>query len=387
MSLILLRDVELYAPESRGRGDLLVAGGRIAQVGGSLSAPSGWPCEVVECGGARVIPGLVDVHAHLSGGGGEGGAHTRVPAVPFSAFTLAGVTTAVGLLGTDATTRGLPELLAAARALETLGLTTFTYTGAYEVPVPTVTGSVRGDLVHIDRMIAVGELAISDHRSSQPTFDEVARICADAHVAGLMTGKAGLVHFHLGDGPRGLSLIRQLIEQTELPTRTFHPTHLNRNPDLWAEAMAMGASHQLRGDVTAFPAGDPAPSASACVAAWIEAGNPPEHLTCSSDGGGCLPEFDSDGQLTHMGVGQPSTLLQTVRELLDLGMDLSTALGPVTRHPADLFRLPTKGRLAPDADADLVVLDSSLTPSLVMASGRVLVRNGRPEVLGPFEAP
>jgi hypothetical protein len=62
---------------------------------------------------------------------------------------------------------------------------------------------VRGDIVHVDRVIGVGEVALSDHRSSQPTFDELAKLGAEAHVGGLMTGKAGVVHLHLGDGRAG----------------------------------------------------------------------------------------------------------------------------------------------------------------------------------------
>ena len=52
-------------------------------------------------------------------------------------------------------------------------------------------------------MIGIGELALSDHRSSQPTRDELLRIASDAHVAGMISGKAGIVHLHLGDGERG----------------------------------------------------------------------------------------------------------------------------------------------------------------------------------------
>ena len=367
--LTLLKNAELFCPAPAGRGDVLLAGGVIASVGPSLSAPDGFPVEVVECDGLRLIPGLVDCHAHLSGGGGEGGAHTRVPPMVADAFFQAGVTTAVGLLGTDATTRALPELLAAARGLAHHGLTTWCYTGSYEVPVKTLTGSVRGDIVHVDRIVAAGEVAISDHRSSQPTFDELARIAADCHVSGLMTGKAGLLHLHLGDGERGLSLVRRILEETELPARTLHPTHLNRNPTLWQEAMNLAASHGLYGDVTAFPQGDPCPSAASCIAAWFERGLPEDRLTCSSDGGGCLPVFE-DGELVDMDVGQPDTLLQTVRALVEAGIPLGQALRPVTDNPARLFRFHGKGRLAQGADADVVVLDENCRPTQVFVGGR-----------------
>lgn len=383
--LSLLRGAEIWAPTPLGRADLLVGGGRILAVGPDLARPpKGWPCEELDLDGHLLIPGLVDLHTHLAGGGGEGGAHTRVPPLALSALSLAGVTTAVGLLGTDGTTRSLPELLAAARGLAWYGLTTWCYTGSYELPPPTITGSVRGDIVHVDRMVAVGELAISDHRSSQPTFDEFVRVAADAHVAGMMTGKAGLLHLHLGDGARGLSLVRRALDETELPPRVFHPTHLNRKWSLWEEALALSERGPIL-DVTAFPTDGAGPSAEEAIATYLRAGLDPRRITLSSDGGGCLPDFDEEGVLLHMDVGASAALLETVRELVDLGISLDAALAPCTTNAADLFRWPGKGRLVAGADADLVVLDPKLQLRGTMASGRWLVRNGEAVQKGLFE--
>ena len=384
--LILLKNADVYAPAALGINDILLSGDRIAAIAPDLAPPpSGWPVEVVDVEGAVVMPGIVDVHAHLSGGGGEGGAHTRVPPVGLTTFTKAGVSTAIGLLGTDATTRSLPELLVAARGLAHYGLTTFCYTGSYEVPPPTVTGSVRGDIVNIDRVVAVGELAISDHRSSQPTFEELARIAADAHVAGMMTGKAGLVHLHLGDGPRGLELVRRILTETELPSRVLHPTHLNRNFDLWNEALELAGKLELFADVTAFPPDDSGPSAADSVAQWLDAGRDPSRITASSAGGGCLPEFDSDGVLTGMEVGSPDGLLEMVRSLLDRKISLTEAIAPITSNPAALYRLHDKGHLSVGADADVLVLDSRYRTRHLLCGGRWMVRDGAPQIHGAFE--
>lgn len=381
MSLVLLRGGEVLAPAPLGRQDVLL-GARVLAVDADLSVgPVGWPVEEVDVRGLRVLPGLIDLHAHLTGGGGEGGAHTRVPAVPLTAFTTAGVTTALGLLGTDTTTRTIAENLACARALSHLGLTALCYTGGYTVPPVTLTGSVRGDIVHVDRIVAVGEVAISDHRSSQPTFDELVRIAADAHVAGMMTGKAGLLHLHLGDGERGLALLRRALTETELPKRTFHPTHCNRNRRLWAEAMAFGRDGGFV-DVTAFP--DDLTAADD-VAAWLAAGLPVSRLTLSSDAGGCMPDFDDDGVLLGMGVGTAHTLLATLRAITEAGVPLHAALPVCTSSAADLFRLTGKGRVQPGADADVVVVDDALRVVHVLAGGRFLVRDGAPCAWGPFE--
>lgn len=369
--LVLIRNARLFDPTPRGVVDILVCGREVVAIGPRLDVAM---AEVFDVEGAIVTPGIVDAHVHLAGGGGEGGAHTRVPPLQLGQLTGNGVTAAVGLLGTDCTTRSLGELLACARGIETHGVRTWCYTGGYEVPPPTITGSVRGDLVHIDRMIAVGELAISDHRSSQPTFDELVRIAADAHVAGMMTGKAGLLHLHLGDGPRGLDLLRRAVAETELPARTFHPTHCNRNPRLWEEAKAWPGFV----DISAFPADGESMSAGAAIIDWVGAGLDPARLTMSSDGGGCLPTFDADGRLEHMDVGSAAGLLEAVRDAVAAGVPLEVALATCTRNVSGLFRLPPS--------ADFLVLDERLHLRSTMAAGRWLWRDGAAVVRGPFEA-
>ena len=366
---------------------MLVAGGQVVAVAPSLPSVSDLPVEELDLDGAVLSPGFVDAHVHVTGGGGEGGAETRVPPVAPSRFFSAGVTTVIGLLGTDGSTRSIAELLATCRGLDAIGLTAFAYTGSYEVPPVTLTGSVRGDLVHVDRIVAIGEVAISDHRSSQPTFDELVRLAADAHVAGLMTRKAGLLHLHLGDGPRGLSMLRRALDETELPARVFHPTHTNRNPALWEETKSWGERGGYA-DLTAFPGDDldGARAAWVCAAEWLAEGLDPRRLTMSSDGGGCLPMFDADGNLIRMGIGDSGTLATDVAAMVAAGVPLERAFALVTANVADLFRLRAKGRVGVGLDADLVAWTSDLRPDLVIARGRVVVRAGVPIVRGPFEA-
>ncbi len=175
--LQLLLNAEVFAPEAMGLQNLLVAGGDVVWMGKDTpDMPGSLGTQVVDLQGARTVPGFIDGHAHVTGGGGEAGPETRVPRVHLSRFTSAGVTTVVGLLGTDDVTRTTADLVAATRGLVAEGLSAFCYTGGYHLPPTTLTGSVRGDIVNIDRIIGVGELAISDHRSSQPTLDEVLRV-------------------------------------------------------------------------------------------------------------------------------------------------------------------------------------------------------------------
>ncbi|HEY3354257.1 MAG TPA: beta-aspartyl-peptidase [Polyangia bacterium] len=368
--MILLTDGEVYAPEPLGRADLLVAGGRVVALAPHLDPPPrSWEVEVHDLRGARVVPGLVDGHVHVTGGGGEAGPATRVAPLAAAALAGAGVTTVVGVLGTDGTTRTMRDLLAQTYALREQGLSAFCMTGGYEVPPPTLTGNVRDDIVFLEPVVAIGEVAVSDHRSSQPTVAELARLAAHAHVAGLISGKAGLLHLHMGDGARGLAPVRTILDETELPARTFHPTHVNRNPRLFAEAQELMA----RGVTVDVTADDDAAGALLALAA---AGLPWERVTVSSDAGGSIPTFDADGRMVSMEVGSAATLLATLAALVRRGLPLERALRPFTANPARLFRFARKGRIAAGADADLLVLEPAGGVRAVMARGRFLVRDG-----------
>ena len=385
----LLRNAELYDPGPQGRRNLLIAGERIVWVGADVpSLDRGLGVQETDLGGRRVIPGLIDGHVHLTGGGGEAGPNTRVPPVALSRLTGAGVTTAIGVLGTDDVVRTPAELVTVARGLIEEGLSAWCYTGGYHVPPVTATGSVRSDLVLIDLILGVGEVAVSDHRSSQPTPDELLRIAADAHVGGLMTGKAGIVHLHMGDGPRGLGPVRDAIDGSEIPASVFNPTHVNRRKELFDEAMAL-TDRGCTIDITAFPVeeGEDAWPAADALLRYLDAGLHPELVTVSSDGGGCLPVFDADGRVASMDVGLPSAMMDTLHRLLARRQPLERVLPAFTTNPARVLRLSRKGHLTPGADADLVVLDNQGAVADVMARGRWHVRDGQPIVRGTFENP
>ena len=388
MTTTLIRNAEVYAPESLGRRDLLLGGGKVLWIGTDApDLPAAFGALVLDLGGRRLLPGLIDGHVHVTGGGGEAGFASRVPAPTLSRYTRSGVTTVVGLLGTDDVARGTRELLAHVNALREEGLSAWGYAGGYHLPPATLTGSVRADLVFIDCLIGVGELAISDHRSSQPTLDELLRIASEAHVAGLMTGKAGIVHLHLGDGSRGLDLVRRALDQSELPPRVFNPTHVNRRKALFEEAIAL-ARRGCSIDITAFPVdeGEDAWSAADALVRYLDSGAPRDRVTVSSDAGGCLPCFDAQGRVCSMDVGHSGALVDTLRELLARGIALQDALPAFTSNVAGLLRLPGKGRIAVGADADLVALDADGTVTDVFAGGRPHLRDGAVLRRGTFES-
>jgi beta-aspartyl-dipeptidase (metallo-type) len=389
VTLTLIRNANLYAPQPLGIRHLLLGGGSILWMGDDaleLPASLRTVSRIVDAAGRATIPGLIDGHVHVTGGGGEAGFRTRVPAVPLSRFTSGGITTVVGLLGTDDVARGPGELLATLYALREEGLNAYGYAGGYHVPPATLTGSVRGDLVFVEALIGIGEVAISDHRSSQPTLDELLRIASECHVAGVMTGKAGVLHLHLGDGARGLELVREALRTSELPPRVFNPTHVNRRRALFDEALEL-ARQGSTVDITAFPVeeGEDAYSADEALERYLAAGAPADRVTISSDAGGCLPCFDADGRVTHMDVGSSGALLETLRAALARGLSLEAVLPALTANPAKLLRLARKGLIAAGNDADLVVLDEQHRADTVVVRGEIHVKDRTCIRRGTFE--
>jgi beta-aspartyl-dipeptidase (metallo-type) len=385
----LLKNVNVYAPSSLGVKDVLVADGKVVQISpcvGELTIPSDWPVEVIDFYGAILIPGFIDAHAHITGGGGEAGFSTQVPPVGLTEFTGAGVTTVVGLLGTDDTTRSIENLISRVYGLREEGMSAYCWTGGYHYPLTTLTGTAKRDITFLEPVIGIGEFAISDHRSSQPTFNEVIKLASEAHVGGLITGKAGVIHFHLGDGDRKLALIDRALNETEIPARVFNPTHVNRNIPLFEDSCKL-LKKGCYIDITAFPKGTAAPGIEAhdAIAIAVRKKLALDRITVSSDGGGCLPCFDKQGELVQMDFGRASTLLETIQETLALGIPLETVLPMFTQNVANLLRLKTKGQIKPSFDADLVVLNKQYKITDVMVKGVWHKRHNQTVVRGTFE--
>lgn len=388
--ITLIRGGQVFAPEPLGPKDILLAGGVIEAVAdpGRLKI-DGLEPEVVDAAGKSVVPGLIDPHVHILGGGGEGGPATRSPEIRIEDVIASGVTTVIGCLGTDGITRHMTSLLAKARALEVEGVSTFIFSGSYDIPVRTLTGSVRSDLVLVDKVIGAGEIAVSDHRSSQPTFDEIARLAAECRVGGMLGGKAGVLHLHLGDGKRGLELLFRLIRETEIPVTQVIPTHVSRNRGLFDQALewvAAGGSV----DITIGPdpvASDPDVSFEEAVAAFERRGLPLTRMTASSDGNGSMPVFDAEGRLQRLTIATEKDLLRKFVEVVQSGLlPLETAVRVFATNAADFYKLGRKGRIEPGRDADLLVLDGSLGLLDVFARGRRMIASGRLLARGTFSA-
>jgi beta-aspartyl-dipeptidase (metallo-type) len=387
--MLILKNPDIYAPAPAGRADILVAGGRVVRVEPGIRIAETYS-ETFDASGLLAVPGFIDAHVHMTGGGGEGGYASRTPELVLSDAVRGGVTTIVGCLGTDGVTRSLAGLLAKARGLDEEGISTFMYTGYYAVPVRTLTGSIEQDLLLIDKVIGVGEVALSDHRSTQPTFDEFARIAAEARRGGILSGKAGVVNVHMGDGRRGLSLIKRILDETEIPATQFLPTHINRNPTLFDEGIAYAKAGGLvdftTSSVPAF-SDDGEVKCSRGLRLMLEAGVEASQITFTSDGQGSLPSFDAHGRLQRLEVGRVTSLYHDVRDaVLEEHVPLGTALQVVTANPARILKLRGKGQIATGADADIVLLDpKSLDVHGVIAKGRWLMKDRDILAKGTFE--
>lgn len=393
--LYLIKGADVYAPEPLGIKDILIGGEQILAIAdpGRLPEPEAYGGTVIDGEGKLLIPGLIDSHVHILGGGGEGSYRTRTPEIMLTDITMGGVTTVVGCIGTDGTTRNMASLLAKARGLEEEGITARIYTGSYQVPVRTLTGSIMDDLILIDKVIGTGEIAISDHRSSQPTKEEFARIVADTRVGGILSGKAGLVNIHMGDGGRMLSYLRYILEETEIPAANMLPTHINRSLRLMRDGMDYAA--KLGGYIDLTTSSDPdyleedEVKASTGLAMALNAGVPEDHITFSSDGQGSMPLFDKNRRLVGLGVGKVTSLYREFKDAYMVDhVPLTKALLPVTKNPAALLKLSKKGSVAVDMDADLVLADkNTLAIDCVIARGKLMVQGGKPVVCGTFEQP
>lgn len=391
MLFTLLKNGDVYAPERLGHNDILIIGDKIARIAPQIDICTGvFPVEIIDLAGKKVAPGFIDPHVHMIGGGGEAGFYSRVPEITLSGIVSAGITTLVGVLGTDGTTRHLESLLAKARGLETEGVTTYIYTGSYELPPQTITGSVRRDIIIIDKIIGVGEVAVSDHRSSEPTVQELKRLATEARLGGMLSGKPGIAHFHMGSGKDGLGKIVEAVETSEIPVRHFYPTHINRKRELLDE----GIEFAKRGgfiDMTAGVspqngfAGTIKPSQA--VIECLDRGVPLSRITMSSDGNGSMAVYNEAGKVERLLVTTLDSIhLEFKALVMQDGLDLTQALHTVSTNSAVLLGLyPQKGCIQVDSHADLVVFDDRLDISMVFAKGVKMVENGVVVRRGTFE--
>ncbi|HEX2121431.1 MAG TPA: amidohydrolase family protein [Thermoanaerobaculia bacterium] len=351
--MLIIENADVYNPRPLGRNGIVVAGGRIEAIGDldTRSLARQLPCEVVDASDCIAIPGLIDPHVHLIGGSGEEGFASQTPEIARAELLLNGITTVVGTLGTDTTTRTLAALLAKVKGLRERHVSAYMWTGGYDARP--LGGSIRDDIILIEEVIGAGEIAISDRRGVHFSTRELARLAAHCHVAGTLAGKAGILHLHVGEGRDRLAAIAELLDRFEVAPSSIYPTHVNRNDELVAEAAAL----TRRGVPVDFDVYE------RNLARWI----------LRFDGDRALLTISSDAA-----INSPATLLQQVRGLVvERLLPMEEALALVTRNTANVLKLHDQGELAAGKRANIVLLDAgTLAVRHVIAAGTVVVENG-----------
>lgn len=379
MQPMLLKNCDLWSPEHLGRRDVFVAGGKIVAVEPELAID--FPgLETIDLKGAKLVPGLIDQHIHVTGGGGEGGWQSRCPELVFSELVRAGVTTFLGVSGTDSMSRSIENLLAKVRGLAAEGASGWMWTSNYAFPPTTITRDVKTDLFAIPEVLGV-KIALGDHRSSWPTTDELLRLASEVRIAGMLTGKVGFVHVHLGDHPTAFDLMEACIA-TGIPAKHFRPTHTGRHPEVFRRACEFAKAGGIM-DITTG-GGNYLGTAAETLRAALAAGVPTERITLSSDGHGSMPRFNDAGEMVGLAVGLINCNKETIGELAkDLGLE--TALRFMTTNVAHALNLTEKGAIVPGADADMLVVDDAFEPQWVFMRGRIAMREGELLMKGAFE--
>lgn len=379
MHPILIKNADVYAPEHLGTRDIFLAGGKIVAMAEKLDVTLP-DLEVIDAAGYIVAPGLVDQHIHITGGGGEGGWHSRCPELVFSELVKAGVTTFLGVSGTDSMTRSVENLLAKVRGLKNEGASGWMWTSNYAYPVTTITKDVRTDMLAIPEVLGV-KIALGDHRSSFPNQHEIMQILADVRVSGMLTGKTGFLHVHLGDFPYSFDIFDECVAQG-MPIKHIRPTHVARHPEVFRRACEFAKKGGFI-DITTG-GGNYMGSAADAVRAALAADVPFDRITLSSDGHGSMPRFNEAGEMVGLGIGSIMCDIETLRELKD-DLGVEKALTPMTKTVAGALGLETKGGIAVGKDADLLFLTKDFEPEWVFMMGKVAMRQGEVVMKGAFE--
>jgi beta-aspartyl-dipeptidase (metallo-type) len=357
--LVLIENGDVYAPEPIGEQSLLLANDRIERIGSvdrraldQLEVEH----EVIDASDCYVVPGLVDPHAHLLGGSGEGGLAHATPMVFVDEIAGAGVTTVVGTLGVDTTMKTIEGLLGRVKALNDLGLSACMWTGGYNIPPTTLLSSVRQDMMFVAEVIGAGEIAISDERGLQQSAQELAKVVRDTHVGGLLSGKCGLSHFHVGSDSTRLQPLRDIVEKFHVKCDWLYPTHIQRNERLLKEAVAFACEGMhVNMDIVNE-------DLHVWLPRYLDMGGPLDKLSISSDMDSSTPDI---------------FFTQFCGLVVKHGFALEDALQLFTSNTATALGLSGKGRIKTGGDADLVILSQDgLAIRHVIARGKVVVRDG-----------
>lgn len=379
--LTLIKNIHLYTPEDKGICQLLVSGEKVVAIGSDLYV-AGTEVRVVDGKGLSCMPGLIDQHVHIIGGGGQTGYFSLAPEVPMSKLVASGTTTVVGLLGTDGFVKTLPQLYAKTKALCQDGLTAYMLTGYYGLPTPTITASIAEDIIYLDRCIGC-KIAMSDDRSSHPTRQELLRIIQQVRLGGFTSAKRGIMHVHLGPLPTGIELLIDIAKEFPTLLPYISPTHMGRTHELFLQGIEFA---RLGGMIDISTGGTKYCDPHLTVMEGLEAGVDISRMTFSSDGNaGVRRRNPETGEDTYRVAPLHLNLEQTVALIREDGLLPQDAFKLITTNPARNMNLVGKGSIAEGQDADFTLFDDQWNLLGVWARGKELMHEGQIIKKGNFE--
>lgn len=376
---LLIKNAHLFAPEDLGIKDVLVGGGKVMAIENKIDV-SLFP--VLDMEGKLLTPGFIDQHVHLIGAGGKHGFASMTPEIMLSEFVKCGSTTVVGMLGTDASARSLKTLYAKTKSLTLEGISAYMFTSYFGIEPVTITGSIMDDLIFVDTVLGC-KLAISDERSSYPTPTELVRHLRQVHVGGMVSGKGGILHVHLGGLSSKMDVLFEMVQQYEFPIRHISPTHVGRSKALFDQAIEFA---KLGGiiDITTGASKYTDPWKSVVYA--LDQGVSLDKLSFSSDGHAGINAKQDNG-CGCFGKAPITKNLEQVQALhREGGLSITDAIKPVTTTPATNLGLKNKGVIAIGADADFCGFDHEFNLLDVVAKGQIMMRNNEVLVKGAFES-
>lgn len=381
----LFQNAEVFAPESIGRADVLVAAGQVVALQPRSEGPleiQGIPdLEVIDASDRRLTPGFIDQHIHITGAGGKYGYGSMTPEVHVTDLVRCGTTTVVGLLGTDGTARSLNSLYAKCASLEDEGLSAWMLTSYFGLPPKTITGSTHDDLLFVDRVVGC-KVALADVRSSYPTAHQLLALLREIQVGGMISGKGGVLHIHLGALPEGMDMLFELVEQYHVDIRRLSPTHVGRTEHLFEQAKRFA---ELGGMVDLSTGGTQFTEPWKAVAQAYEDGVNLNRFTLSSDGNAGIGILNSQGELTGYKKAPIDLNLWNVQQLLrETQVPAELSIGLLTSGPARTMGLKRKGRVAVGMDADFCLFDDRWDLQDVVSRGRFMMRGGSLTTTGNF---
>lgn len=380
---LVIRGAEIFAPELLGLASIVSVQGKTIAVSEAVAdRVGGLPgVETVDGSGLRAIPGLIDQHIHFLGGGDANGPLGRVPELTAEMLLESGTTTAVGLLGVDNETRDLSLLLRKAHELRAGGLSAYIYTGGMPLPARHLLESVCADVSFIDQVVGA-KSAVAEKLHPNRSWNDLAELAGQLMRARAMSGKAAVLHCHVGSLPEAIAPLERLVDELGMARDQIVPTHVNRTPDfspVFEQAIAFARKggtidmtccvSRMDGNLTGVDIPD-------AVRACLDEGVALENITISTDGNIPAVVRDAEGRARAYRTVPPSVLWRDVVRLVrQAGLPLEQALLPATANVARVLGLAaTKGRIAPGYDADYVLVGPDDTIRLVIAGGRIVFR-------------